>query len=426
MRNQIGFKFYVFTSLFRGMAEIMAEEQDFLEFVQLFECVIDNNKKTIQINVIQQNSKLFLKRLELFTRKYGNFKKLWGKFNGLKENEYFMLLPPEYSNIKDNIAIYELENYIKHLNGEPTQEFNELSYEIQNFAKYYNMHIIDINKEHLIYIGESNKNKRVCRFCGKSQPEVTFKNKSHAISESLGNKKIILREECDDCNKFFAKSIEKDFIQYHSIQRTFFNIPTKNNKSPTIKGKNFAIANNGNICISIINDDNTPFVPIIPNFSQSFEFYEKITPQNLYKALCKYALSIIDNEYMQYFSETIKWLKGEKTVDRLPRVVEIRHCDFIKISKLAPLILYIRKGDDTKLPFLIGDFTFIFHKYIFIVPFCSKDSKKFTSQSALKPFLIDIFPMKYDSKYYKFLDFSSNKAKKFQVKLDFKKSKDNK
>lgn len=52
-------------------------------------------------------------------------------------------------------------------------------------------------------VGESDKNKRICRFCGKNQPEVKFagrKGKAHAISEALGNKKLILNEECKGCN----------------------------------------------------------------------------------------------------------------------------------------------------------------------------------------------------------------------------------
>ena len=50
-----------------------------------------------------------------------------------------------------------------------------------------------------IHIGEQNKEKRICRFCNNKSENVTFKNKAHAISEALGNKTIILNEECDNC-----------------------------------------------------------------------------------------------------------------------------------------------------------------------------------------------------------------------------------
>lgn len=41
-----------------------------------------------------------------------------------------------------------------------------------------------------VFIG--NKNNKKCRFCGKNEKETTFKNKAHAISEGLGNKKFSL------------------------------------------------------------------------------------------------------------------------------------------------------------------------------------------------------------------------------------------
>ena len=51
-------------------------------------------------------------------------------------------------------------------------------------------------------IGEPQKNKRCCLFCGKMEPEASFTQKAHAISESLGNKSIVQNEECDECNNF--------------------------------------------------------------------------------------------------------------------------------------------------------------------------------------------------------------------------------
>ena len=46
---------------------------------------------------------------------------------------------------------------------------------------------------------------KVCRFCGKRYPDVKFKKKAHAISEFIGNKEFVLRNECDACNEKFGK-----------------------------------------------------------------------------------------------------------------------------------------------------------------------------------------------------------------------------
>ena len=45
-----------------------------------------------------------------------------------------------------------------------------------------------------------------CRFCGKSAPEVSFKEKTHLFPESLGNKLFVSKNmECDSCNHIFSK-----------------------------------------------------------------------------------------------------------------------------------------------------------------------------------------------------------------------------
>ncbi|WP_428327917.1 hypothetical protein [Mucilaginibacter sp.] len=44
----------------------------------------------------------------------------------------------------------------------------------------------------------------VCRFCGRKEPEVTFKLIPHAVPELLGANKIIVGDECDQCNQLFS------------------------------------------------------------------------------------------------------------------------------------------------------------------------------------------------------------------------------
>lgn len=66
---------------------------------------------------------------------------------------------------------------------------------LHNIAfEYYSM--MDIHFTYLSYgydgisqcIGEDDKSKRVCRFCGQQMPEVTFDKEAHAIQDALGNK----------------------------------------------------------------------------------------------------------------------------------------------------------------------------------------------------------------------------------------------
>ena len=89
----------------------------------------------------------------------------------------------------------------------------EYIYENGNFLSIYNPYAISPDKS-TIRIGTKQKDNRVCRFCNKTMPEVTFKNKSHTISHALGNICFITNDECDSCNKKFGLSIEQDFFHY--------------------------------------------------------------------------------------------------------------------------------------------------------------------------------------------------------------------
>jgi hypothetical protein len=43
-----------------------------------------------------------------------------------------------------------------------------------------------------------------CRYCDSSDPK-SFANVSHTFPEGLGNKWIASADECDDCNRLFAR-----------------------------------------------------------------------------------------------------------------------------------------------------------------------------------------------------------------------------
>jgi hypothetical protein len=73
----------------------------------------------------------------------------------------------------------------------------------------------------------------MCRYCGKSAPEVAFKNLSHAFPEQIGNKKLVDLLECDTCNADFAAYIENDFGKWSLPARSMTRIRGKKNKVPS-------------------------------------------------------------------------------------------------------------------------------------------------------------------------------------------------
>ena len=78
------------------------------------------------------------------------------------------------------------------------------------------------------YIGRENP--RVCRLCGKSTPEATFKKESHVIPESLGNRELRSYEECDECNAYFGRELEDHLSKFLGPERALTTIKTKKGK----------------------------------------------------------------------------------------------------------------------------------------------------------------------------------------------------
>lgn len=79
-----------------------------------------------------------------------------------------------------------------------------------------------------VFLGEKDKKKRICRFCGEASPVVKFKKEAHGIPESLGNKSLTTGYECDSCNELFGSDIEDHFGRWSKPMRTLMRISGKN------------------------------------------------------------------------------------------------------------------------------------------------------------------------------------------------------
>lgn len=77
-----------------------------------------------------------------------------------------------------------------------------------------------------------------CLFCKKDSSAT--KSIEHIIPESLGNTTFVLPlgYVCDECNNYFARKVEKPFLEQFSMQVLRFHeaIPTKKKKIPSIIG----------------------------------------------------------------------------------------------------------------------------------------------------------------------------------------------
>ncbi|QLF20639.1 HNH endonuclease [Pseudomonas aeruginosa] len=157
------------------------------------------------------------------------------------------------------------------------------------------------------YIG--SKEGRVCRFCFKSEPEVSFKNEAHAIPRFLGNKQLVLRLECDDCNSLVSRSLEDHLDKYTKPFRTFGFVKGRN-AIPGYLHKDesrIKVGSDRNVKV-IAGSDDFIETDIVSRMAKLTMEREPFIPSQAYKALCKIAVSVIDNQFaVDAFRPAVEW-----------------------------------------------------------------------------------------------------------------------
>jgi len=371
----------------------------------------ENGKKSIKLD--QENNKSFRKRFDVFLEKHKDVYPQLLSFNtflnNLEPDEMFFILPNIELDIDQKLEIYSHLQSQKSSRG-PDEILSELKKISKPLFQSYNITVLG---QYRHSIGNPRKKDRVCRFCSRSMPEVTFNKKAHAISEGIGNKTLMIYDECDTCNNRFSETIEPDLIEYFSLYRTIYGIKAKGGKKK-IKGINFDLENDGQIQIRMRQFSDRP--PTGDKYKIPLHFKEKVCFQNIYRTFVKFFLSLVDENELQYFAKTIQWVNGDFSAKNLPLVSSSLSS---KIYTEQPFFTYyIRKNNDLKLPYAVCDFQFICFKYVFIVPFCSQDSKGFLKKEE-QQYWWRIFKKFHEVKWVN-EDFSSDFSQGLSIVLNAK------
>ncbi|AKV07167.1 hypothetical protein B723_12385 [Pseudomonas fluorescens NCIMB 11764] len=371
-----------------GLHPITDESADlFNSLMQCFGEVVDG---VLNIKAEQQASKDIKSKIQAFTDNFAprfpHLNKLNKKISDLKEDEYFLVLRglPQDTKIK-----HQLEVYLNFINEKKGQEFtaDDFQAELEQSGDFlsdllHNYNIDQPRTDRKTIIGNKKKSDRICRFCGKGLKDgVTFSKVAHAISEGLGNKNIILADECDSCNEYFGNEIEPQLITHLDIYRAFLGIKGKNGL-PTITYKNAIITHQDDVPTLITQD-----IEKISDeeFIVTLHTKNKFNPLKLYKALVKISLSTINSNSIHDFKTTFEWLTSpDITPVELPKIARsVIHSGF---SKHPEITNYIRKSDDQTLPHLFSEFRIGSFVYVFIVPFSEKDNLKFVAPNEFEAF----------------------------------------
>lgn len=373
-------------------------------------------------------------RVSQYVDKYKNTSPSLNRFkkyiNSLKEYEEFYLLPA-IKNV-NQIKLIKLQNILSLAHNTPSDKeenlksFNSL---FSDFLARYSIDGIELSSvKGKKKIGEGFKANRICRFCNnKNEQPTTFSKEAHAISESLGNKKIILNEECDFCNEYFDQNIERDIDTYLKLYSSYFRVKNKDNKVSKIRGKNFSFeyinktidGHDGHIDFVLAHTPTNPEScnsDSEPPKNVDLRFYQKIRNQNIYKSLVKFALSVInDREDLYEFNETIEWIKSPtKFYKKLPKIAILKNYQFY--HKEPSLLVYRSKNKKQDLPYAVGEFHYTFLTYIFIIPLFKGDEIEFSQQSNFDGF-IKFFPQFKRLDGWDFEDFSNYEEKEFVLNM---------
>lgn len=400
----------------------------YLELISIFWNINNNSIEMIPLQMMNEEMRM---KYEQFIEKYKNvnpqINRLKSALNKIQNNEYFFTSNKSDFSTEEILFIGNLINtYNASTDDEERAKIFQEQIDRQNevmgdlLSKYTNL-VFDSEKRKPI--GESDRQKRICRFCKNgmhTEVKVTFDKKAHAFSEALGNKALILNEECDVCNDIFGSTIEDDFITYLDIYRTFYNVKGKNG-IPKLKYKNGGMVTSVDGKM-IVQSQNIDFDEQTGDLNTLLESHKTIKKVNIYKTLCKYVLSTINEEELVHLQDTINWIKSEDDeYIPLPKVgILMSHEMFVETPVLA---IYIRKDDNGKSPHIVGEFKFKSLIFSFVVPFSEKDEVDFTDEMDYESFW-KTFKHYSAVPTWSFQDFSSVEANKYQFNINIQQAKE--
>lgn len=153
-----------------------------------------------------------------------------------------------------------------------------------------------------------NRNKRECRFCGRTETEVKFKNDAHIIPELLGNKHFISNYECDECNQKFADTLENNLGNFLSFYRAVTQMPGKRGIPKYKKNGSKIQTKDGKLMVSTTIGKEIVKIDQVNKKVHIEVECEPYIPIGVYKCFYKIFLSLIDEKDLEHFKWAIEWI----------------------------------------------------------------------------------------------------------------------
>jgi hypothetical protein len=217
--------------------------------------------------------------------------------------------------------------------------------------------------------------ERRCRFCRRSAPEVTFRNKAHAVPEFMGNKSIISMNECDTCNDFFAREYEDHLAKRLGLSRALAGIRGKKGCT-TFKCDMLRVEAGENALAIEITDPKVKSVmpetlPHVIKLPDGIETAPHV-PIRAAQALVKAACSLVPTALLPECCKAIQWLTGRATATA---------ANFPVLHTFTPgphpygngQATILQRTSDAQIPFLWCLIATANFRFQVMVPWCTSD-----------------------------------------------------
>ena len=351
-----------------------------IEQTYLRKCEIDHCNTAWARIIVSDKTRCALKELE---QKYDtvtgkHIRKLYGFISKLADGEVFYYINEDKASIVERRTAYDCVR-MQHLGFRPVHNAAFHHYSMLDNCFQYLSYGYDGIEE---WIGEEVIDKRVCRFCGKSYPEVNFDKVAHAVQDALGNKLLFCYEECDTCNHDLAP-IEDNFRKIMDFRRAMYHSPRKGTTfTPNVVGKTFIVKpdRNGFPELFIMEESIPRGVNRAKPFYMHLESKDSMSNEGMYMALCKMVIDMLPSSELTQFENTIKWMTSNGTwaPDSLPSMwLAVLPTDKIVYPQPVLDIFLNNKGNMPNSPYCTGVLWIYDIAYIFVMPLTDVDGGQY-------------------------------------------------
>lgn len=360
-----------------------------IEQTYLRKCEIEHCNTAWARIIVSDKTRCALKELE---QKYdtvtGNhIRKLYGFISKLSDGEVFYYLNEDKASVVERRTACDCVR-MQHLGFRPVHNVTFHYYSMLDICFQYLSYGYDDGIEE--WIGEEVIDKRVCRFCGKSYPEVNFDKVAHAVQDALGNKLLFCYEECDTCNHDLAP-IEDNFRKIMDFRRAMYHIPRKGTTStPKVVGKTFVIKpdSHGFPELLLMEESLPKGVCHAKPFYIHLELKDSMSNEGMYMALCKMVIDMLPSSELTHFENTIKWITSNGTwaPDSLPSTwLAVLPIEKVLYPQPVLDIFLNNKGQMPNSPYCTGIIWIYDIAYMFVMPFADVDAGQYKYDDDLVP-----------------------------------------